>query len=364
MKRIFLKLSVLTIMLIGLPMAGIILAGFPVSRYLEFPPESKYVLHAPFSWLVFSAYAVFIVLVTLPLIIKGVSSSRQDKTRGSPASNFPWWGWIGVTTGIVAWLFAWSRFPWFASFQPHTFTPLWLSFILVINALCHRRTGRCMMVDRTRFFLLLFPISALFWWFFEYLNRFVQNWSYTGVHYSSFEYFCYATISFSTVLPAVLGTQEWIVSLFWVQHGFTNNRSLKLSLPRVSSWIVLAISGIGLACIGVWPDYLFSLLWISPLLIIVSLQHLMGESHVLSDIGNGDWRLVVASTSAALFCGLFWEMWNYYSLAKWQYSVPFVGRFHVFEMPILGYAGYLPFGLECAIIGMILEAVMKNPKES
>jgi hypothetical protein len=41
-------------------------------------------------------------------------------------------------------------------------------------------------------------------------------------------------------------------------------------------------------------------------------------------------------------------MWNFYSLAKWKYSIPFVERFHLFEMPILGYAGYLPFGLECA----------------
>jgi hypothetical protein len=43
-------------------------------------------------------------------------------------------------------------------------------------------------------------------------------------------------------------------------------------------------------------------------------------------------------------------MWNINSLPKWVYSVPFVDRFHVFEMPILGFAGYLPFGLECAVI--------------
>jgi hypothetical protein len=30
--------------------------------------------------------------------------------------------------------------------------------------------------------------------------------------------------------------------------------------------------------------------------------------------------------------------------------VPFVHRFQIFEMPLLGYAGYLPFGLECLII--------------
>jgi hypothetical protein len=47
-------------------------------------------------------------------------------------------------------------------------------------------------------------------------------------------------------------------------------------------------------------------------------------------------------------------MWNYYSLAKWIYTVPFVGRFFIFEMPILGFAGYLPFGLECLAIGSLL----------
>jgi hypothetical protein len=28
-----------------------------------------------------------------------------------------------------------------------------------------------------------------------------------------------------------------------------------------------------------------------------------------------------------------------------------VDRFHLFEMPLLGYAGYLPFGWLCALIG-------------
>ncbi|MBV8317398.1 MAG: hypothetical protein JOZ53_20860 [Planctomycetaceae bacterium] len=44
---------------------------------------------------------------------------------------------------------------------------------------------------------------------------------------------------------------------------------------------------------------------------------------------------------ACLACGFFWEMWNYYSYPKWVYHVPFVGVLHVFEMPLLGYLGYL-----------------------
>ena len=47
-----------------------------------------------------------------------------------------------------------------------------------------------------------------------------------------------------------------------------------------------------------------------------------------------------------MICGLFWEMWNYHSYPKWVYQVPFVGFLHIFEMPLLGYGGYLPFSLE------------------
>ena len=30
--------------------------------------------------------------------------------------------------------------------------------------------------------------------------------------------------------------------------------------------------------------------------------------------------------------------------------MPYVHRFQIFEMPLLGYAGYLPFGVECEVI--------------
>jgi hypothetical protein len=359
-KRFFFKLFILAVMLLGLPLLGVILADFPVQKYLEFPPRSQYVHHAPFSWNVFAGYTFFILSFAVPLVFKGFKIYRQIKTKPSSLHAFPWWGWLGVITGTVTWILAWTRFPWFVKFQPHTFTPLWLSFILVINALCHRRTGRCMMIDHSYFFLLLFPISATFWWFFEYLNRFVQNWSYTGVHFSSYEYFCYATLSYSTVLPAVLGTRDLMNTFSWIKPGFDSFKPFKCSRPTIWALLSLAISGIGLGCIGVWPNYLFSLLWISPLIIIVSLQILTREKHILSGLTAGYWSPLVSSALAAIFCGFFWEMWNYYSLARWEYSIPFVYRFKIFEMPILGYAGYLPFGLECAVIGELMEQWIKN----
>lgn len=61
---------------------------------------------------------------------------------------------------------------------------------------------------------------------------------------------------------------------------------------------------------------------------------------------------------SALFCGIFWEMWNMGSLARWHYSIPFVEGFRVFEMPWLGYAGYLPFGIECYVVVDMIEKKM------
>ena len=348
-------------MLVGFPFFGILFAGYPVRRYLEFPPETKYVHHAAFSVPVFILYTVFILFCIFPFFIRFLKCVQQSEKTDLNSSFFPWWGKIGLVTGFVTWLFAWTRFSWFAPFQPHTFTLLWISFILITNGWCFKRTGHCMIIDRPKYFFLLFPASSVFWWFFEYLNRFVQNWSYTGVHYNAGEYFLYATISFSTVLPAVLGTRELLESTLWIKR-FKKFCQVKISRSKILSWAILTVSAAGLFLIGIKPDIFFPLIWVSPLLIIVSLQTLMGEKHIFSNLSHGNWIPVISCATAALFCGLFWEMWNFYSLAKWEYAVPFVNRFKIFEMPLLGYAGYLPFGMECAVIGDMLKDIIKITK--
>ena len=352
--KFFFKLAVLALMLLGLPLFGVWLAGLPIHRYLQFPPESLYVQHAAFSWPAFIAYLAFILLTTVPLLYIGIKAWKPLQQSRRPQAGFPWWGWLGVGGAGLFWVLAWSRFEWFGILQAHTFTPLWLSYILVVNALKFRLSGSCMLTDRPGYLLLLFPASALFWWFFEYLNRFVQNWHYQGVHYGPGEYFLYATISFSTVLPAVLGTRDLLLESRFIQTGFHQAYRLDCKQPRLLGWGVLLAACAGLTTIGIWPNLLFPLLWISPLLIIVSLQALLGEEHLFAPLVRGDWRIVIACAGAALICGLFWEMWNYYSLARWVYSIPFVDRIQIFEMPILGYAGYLPFGLQCAVIGAMV----------
>jgi len=364
--KIILFLVVFLSLIIGLPILGVYLAGKPVARYLEFPPLTHYVEHAEFSWIAFILLAVFIIAVISPFIIKVLASqhisSCPDIVPVLPNTDtpvFPWWGWIGLVANIAAWILAWNRFKWFSTCQQFTFSPLWFSYILVVNALTFRISGKCMMTHRSRFFLWLFPVSAVFWWFFEYLNRFVQNWYYVGIgNLTSWQYFVFATLPFSTVLPAVLGTAELLACFPKTTAGLESFVRINVQRTATFAWVGLIVASIGLAGIGIWPDYLFPLLWVSPLLVVACLQAIAGEETIFSGIRRGDWRDVFRMALAALICGFFWEMWNIKSQAKWIYTVPFVNRFKIFEMSILGYAGYLPFGLECAAIGAIVQRLV------
>ncbi|MDR2849075.1 MAG: hypothetical protein LBW77_00790 [Verrucomicrobiota bacterium] len=283
-----------------------------------------------------------------PVSALGVGRSSVQRSFRFP---FPWFGWAGAALCAGGWVLAWNRFAWFAGLQPHTFLPLWAGYILVVNALCVRRSGRCLMTSHPGAYAALLPVSAAFWWFFEYLNRYVWNWYYRGVDgMGAAEYALFATFSFATVLPAVTATAEWLGTF----RPFADGRlcglgRVNLRSPAGVAGLALAAAA-GLTGIVFCPAGTFPLLWISPLAVFLAVQVLLGEATVLDRLARGDWRLVVRFALAALICGLVWELWNFRSLAKWVYAVPHVHAFQIFEMPVIGFAGYLPFGLECAAV--------------
>lgn len=348
------RLAVLLILvLLGvlLPLAGAWLAGHPLEPYLRFPGEPR-PAHATFSWAAFVVYLLLIAAVVGPFVW------RIARAPGAPvavARRFPWWGWAGFALTVLAWVIAWSRIPAFAEYQRYTFTPLWLGYILVINGLAYRRTGHCLLRDRPLCLLLLFPASAAFWWYFEYLNRYAGNWYYVGIGLiSPEEYFVQASLSFSTVLPAVASTRDWLASFPRLQAGLTGFVRAPLAASRAAAALLLALGVLGFLALGAWPAYAYSLVWLAPLFLLLGLLALLGLPNPLEPVARGDWRALVVPAFAALFAGLFWEMWNWGSLARWQYAVPLVHGFEIFEMPLLGYAGYLPFGVVCVIVAALV----------
>ncbi len=357
LKQSSLVLVVITgLILVGAPLVGVWLVGQPVEPYLELPPRPAHVEVSGFSWVVFWMMAAFVAAAVAPFAWRFVKTTSIPTfpLRGKETA-FPVWGWGAVVWLVASWVLAWTRFSWFEPFQSHTFTPLWLGYIGVVNALTIQRKGNSLLTREPMRFAMLFPLSALFWWFFEYLNRFVGNWHYVGIEsFGALEYTFFATLAFSTVLPAVASTSELLGTFRQLDTAFSQWFPVRLPRPKLAAALVLFVTTVSLAGLPVFREFVFPLMWISPVLVIISLQTLGGCATVLAPLGRSDWRGVVSYSVAALLCGFFWEMWNYGSLARWEYSIPYVDRFRIFEMPLLGYVGYLPFGVECAAIAALV----------
>ena len=349
-------------LLVGAPLAGVWAAHRNLASYLQFPPAAKEELHLSFSILAFLALALLVAVPALVFDDRVIRHRKLLPPDPPPAKRFPWWGWAGLALGLVAWVLAWTRCAWFAPWQRYTFTPLWLAYILVVNGLTYRRSGGCLLTHLPLFFLLLFPLSAAFWWFFEWLNRFAQNWYYVGLgQLSAGRYVLFATLPFATVLPAVLSTAEWLETAPRSAAGLDRYLVVRLARPKLAAGLALGLGTLGLTLIGIWPDGLYPLLWLAPLAVLTAARVFLGRPTVFQGLAQGDWRRVYRLAVAGLICGCFWELWNYFSLAKWMYDVPWVGRAKLFEMPVLGFAGYLPFGWACAALGDWLADLLPRP---
>jgi hypothetical protein len=97
--------------------------------------------------------------------------------------------------------------------------------------------------------------------------------------------------------------------------------------------------------LALFPREALPLLWIAPLLIIEPLAYAIGYPSLVRDIERHGSTSVASIMSGTFFTGIWWELWNYYSLPKWTYTVPYVDFRRIFEMPIIGCLGYPFFGL-------------------
>jgi len=226
----------------------------------------------------------------------------------------------------------------------YLFFPLWLGYILAVDALVLVRSGTSLLTRSRRDFVLLFVLSAPAWWLFEIINQRTHNWEYLGrEHFTDLEYLLLCSVSFSTVMPAVFETAELVSTFRWITRCASGPRIGRS--PRAPLMLFVA-GALSLAAVWIWPRHCYPLIWLSLVFLLEPINLWLGRSHFLQQLRQGDWLTVVSLSLGALICGFFWELWNYYSYPKWIYHTPGAEFFHIFEMPLLGYGGYLPFAWE------------------
>ncbi len=276
-----------------------------------------------------------------------------SRRRGWPAH-----GWLGLGLVVTFWILNWSL----SGLRSHwTFFPLWLGYCLTVDALVVARKGNSLLTRDPRAYAGLFLVSAPAWWLFELVNWRTQNWYYDGRHlFTNLQYFVLASFSFSTVMPAVFGAAELVGTFNWLKRI----KRGRVIVPKPLTLLALFTTGCVMLVLTLsWPRYFFPFVWISVYLVLEPLNVWLGNRSLIQYTAEGDWRPALALWAGCLICGFFWEMWNFYSSPKWMYQLPYANFLHVFEMPLLGYGGYIPFSLELFALYHLITGLLK-PGES
>ena len=269
-----------------------------------------------------------------------LATKRSHRESDSASLLLPYRFWIGLASIACWWPIAWLQI---RPFSDNYFFPLWLGYILTVDGLVFRRTETSLMARSSWRVVPLFILSVPLWWVFEGFNQVLNNWLYhLPDQYGDIDYTLRASLAFSTVIPAVMVSTELV-------RSFRLNPLRNLPILAQGCGTLLGLHLLGwfmLFAVVTFPDYAFPLVWLAIFFIIDPIATYLGGRSVGSYLRKGDWSAIFNIAAGTLICGLFWELWNYYSLPKWTYSVPYFDFLHVFEMPILGYGGYIPFGLE------------------
>ncbi len=256
----------------------------------------------------------------------------------------PLYTYLGVALSLLSWYSSWARVgPW-----PFTFFPLWFGLIITLDGVNVARHGSSLLTRTPGRFIVTFAFSAVFWWVFEWFNMFVHNWVYLfdASYANPVTRIAIQTIDFATVLPAFLEMAELFTGFKALRPRLAPN-DLGVRAPHPLAIGLIALGVVTLIAPLLFPRYAYPLVWICLVLILDPLNNLLGRRSALGHVLAGDLRFMIALPLAAITCGFFWEMWNYYAMPKWEYDLPFLNWTpHIFEMPLPGWLGYLPFGLE------------------
>ena len=232
----------------------------------------------------------------------------------------------------------------------------WWSFILVIDSLNFRQSHSSPLSESVKDFIALAFISVFIWLVFELFNLRLKNWSYHDLPSSPFERWLGYFLAFATVAPAL---KE--LSIFYKNR--LEGKKLALFRLQITPALLNIFTLVGMVFLLmplIWPDLFFPLVWLSFVFLIEPINYRLKNDSLLKDWENMDWGRFWSWLLAGLSAGVPWELFNYWSGSHWEYTLPYFNFWKAFQMPALGYFGFLPFAFEVFAILTLIFSLKKK----
>lgn len=257
---------------------------------------------------------------------------------------FPLYGTVGLAGLLLGELLVFRRV------EPVTtyFTPLaWTAYILVVDAAVFALRGHSRLRSSPREFLSAALWSVPLWMIFEAYNFHLENWMYVGVPESYLEQALASSWAFATILPAIFESADLLAALGYFEKASARGWRFYWRGRRV----LMVLGAVFLVAPLLLPTrsaaYLFALVWLGFVFLLEPINYARGHDSLLRDLEADRGQRLYCLMFAGLLCGLLWEFWNYWAVARWVYVFPMFQSLKVFEMPLPGYLGFPPFALEC-----------------
>ncbi|MCC5916858.1 MAG: hypothetical protein JJU02_05965 [Cryomorphaceae bacterium] len=350
---------------------------FPADYFLY--PNTQDQAKAEFSPVIFGVISVLFVIMfclyAFPKIFGFKQTKEKPKAKTKKTTPLPFWFWIGLVIWGVTLFFRWGKFSSPNIIIHWAAIPLFWGFSMVIDGWVFKRTGgKSLFNNYPREMIAIGIASISGWLIFEYLDCFIlNNWVYPFAHETSEqEFLIYATLGSSGLFPLAF---QW----FTLLHNFKGMRNrfskgIKITLSPTIQNIILVVCLVSSFLAPFYPNQLFVMIWIGPLIILSITLSKAKIWSPFTEIKSGNWTFVLLFGLAYLIQGVLCECWNYftayhgedffsYAPDYWIYSIPYVNDYHLFEMPILGYLGYIPFGVFAAIWWLVFAFLVNRPAQ-
>ena len=260
---------------------------------------------------------------------------------------FPPYGWIGLAAlAIAEWLM-------FRGVEPFStfFTPIaWTAYILIADAAVFSIRGHSRLRNSPAQFARLALLSIPLWLIFEAYNLRLTNWIYVGgmplsppVRWLGYGW------AFATIWPGIFLTADLIESFGWWDRPV---RPIIFSRATQKAFMIAGAILVIVPIILPRPlgSFLFGAVWLGFAFLLDPINFRLGLPSFEADLAAGRVGRFFSFLVSGWVCGWLWEFWNFWAAGKWNYIFPIMQKEKIFEMPVLGYLGFLPFALECFVM--------------
>ncbi len=217
--------------------------------------------------------------------------------------------------------------------KPLLIALLAISSLFIVVEFAGNRQRSLLKLQR-QYLVALGMAGAACGWLMSYLNHYAESWLLPAA--LDVMGMLILTALFAVLIPCISGVRTLLAGLPGVLQKLARLPALPaLSAQHVVNWLA-PIALLGLIGGAAWPGQLFWLMWLSPLLLLVTLQGLWHERSIFAELATGDWgRVLCAALSGVLVCNV--------AVLAFQLG----GGTLIVQLPNLAFAqlGYALFGL-------------------